>query len=87
MARKTTTTTVVYSDKDSDGNWRERTRSVTTVVEHDDEGYPYGPFSPGAFSWPYRYGRTAAFDHLSQYYSDIGASPLVKRSMREGKDG
>jgi hypothetical protein len=43
VARKTTTTTVVYSEKTSDGTWNEQSKTVTTVVERDDEGYPYGP--------------------------------------------
>ncbi|MDX3260811.1 hypothetical protein PV336_16460 [Streptomyces sp. MI02-2A] len=34
---------MVNSRKDSDGNWEPYERSVTTVVERDDEGYPYGP--------------------------------------------
>jgi hypothetical protein len=43
VANRTTTTTVVQSRKDSDGNWEPYERTVTTVVERDDEGYPYGP--------------------------------------------
>jgi hypothetical protein len=43
VSRKTTTTTVVYSEKDKDGNWSEFSKTVTTVVERDDDGYPYGP--------------------------------------------
>lgn len=46
MSRKTTTTTVVHSEKDKDGNWSEFSKTVTTVVERDDEGYPYGPINP-----------------------------------------
>lgn len=46
MSRKTTTTTVVHSEKDKDGNWSEFSKTVTTVVERDDDGYPYGPINP-----------------------------------------
>lgn len=57
MSRKTTTTTVVHSRKDASGDWRETEKTVTTVVERDDDGYPYTVprFTPkpffGGYGW------------------------------------
>jgi hypothetical protein len=49
VANRTTTSTVIKSDKDEEGNWQEWDRVVTTVVERDDDGYPYGPISSPRF--------------------------------------
>jgi hypothetical protein len=58
VSRKTTTTTVVHSRKDASGDWRETEKTVTTVVERDDDdGYPYTVprFTPkpffGGYGW------------------------------------
>jgi hypothetical protein len=85
VANKTTTTTVVHSEKDSSGDWRETDRSVTTVVERDDEGYPYGPINP-LVTWRSRpFGKNRYADYLGgqigdyfRWYDSMGARPAVK---------
>lgn len=46
MSNRTTTTTVIRSEKNDAGEWEEWEKTVTTVVERDDEGNPYGPITP-----------------------------------------
>jgi hypothetical protein len=87
VARKTTTTTVVYSEKTSDGSWNEQSKTVTTVVERDDEGYPYGPVSyPVWTPRPYgkkRYGdlfsgRIGNYVNWYDFYGSMGAAPAAQ---------
>jgi hypothetical protein len=100
VARKTTTTTVVHSEKDSNGDWQETDKSVTTVVERDDDGYPYGPINPFA-TWnsrPYGKNRYSGFlgGQIGDYfrlYDAMGARPAVKvdepvePEEKDGQDG
>jgi hypothetical protein len=66
VSRKTTTTTVVHSEKDADGNWSEFAKTITTVVERDDEGYPYGPVPLPKGLSPYGYGPYFSWDYLGR---------------------
>ncbi|MER5754410.1 hypothetical protein [Streptomyces sp. NPDC002088] len=90
MARKTTTTTTVNSRKDSDGNWEEYDRQVVTVVERDDEGYPYGPirFNPGHYGLnPFvQRSKTGAYGDWMAWYEALGARPAAKE-QEDGQDG
>jgi hypothetical protein len=86
VARKTTTTTTTESRKDQDGDWEEYRRTVTTVVERDDEGYPYGPLSNvylGA-----QYAKNRYRDYLT-WYDVLGARPARKQEpeQEDGQDG
>jgi hypothetical protein len=75
VSPKTTTTTTVHSRKDSDGEWQEYEKTVvTTRVERDDDGYPYGPV-PNAYppAWPRGrrpFGGASAYMAL---YDELGA--------------
>jgi hypothetical protein len=78
VARKTTTTTVIRSEKSDSGEWEEWEKTVTTVVERDEEGLPYGPIIP--YPGP---------KHLSQqYFYDGFLRPRSKpRKQEDGQDG
>jgi hypothetical protein len=69
----------VKSEKDGDGNWTEYAKIVTTVVERDDDGYPYGaiPAPPG----PFTFGKSRAGDvgDYMTWYRSIGARPANKK--------
>jgi hypothetical protein len=89
VSRKTTTTTVVHSEKDKDGNWSEFSKTVTTVVERDDDGYPYGPlvnFYLGGRYAKQRYGQIG--DYMA-WYDALGARPAKKQEpeQEDGQDG
>lgn len=82
MTRKTTTTTTIQSKKDSDGDWQEYHRKTVTVVERDDEGYPYGPvvqYSQPPFKFPNPYG-------YGEYFSWGQGTGRSKR-REDGQDG
>jgi hypothetical protein len=87
VSNRTTTTTVVKSEKDQDGNWSEYVKIVTTVVERDDDGYPYGaiPTPPSPITFPKRRYSDIA-DYLT-WYNYIGAIPASKRDTRDVNDG
>jgi hypothetical protein len=69
-----------------DGEWEEIHRTVTTVVERDDEGYPLTLPNSGIRFYtgrksPYGYG-----DYFG-WYNALGARPAVKREKEDGTDG
>ncbi len=78
MANKTTTTTVVHSRKDSDGNWAPYERTVTTVVERDDEGYPYGPLTNAYLGGRYVKDRYRYYGNYRTWYDSLGFRPASK---------
>ncbi|MFE9525123.1 hypothetical protein [Streptomyces sp. NPDC006631] len=79
MSSKTTTTTVVLSEKDAEGNWTETSKSVTTVTtEWDDDGYPYGPIRAGLN--PYNLtGRKTPYGDYIAWYDALNARPAKKK--------
>lgn len=88
MSSKTTTTTEVHSRKDKDGNWSEFAKTVTTVVERDEDGYPYGPITYN----PFLYGQRSKSGLLGDYidwYDRLAASPAKKNEQKpeEGQNG
>lgn len=91
MARKTTTTTTTESRKGLDGNWEEYHRTVTTVVERDDDGYPYGPIQNAPY--PYfaadwalkRYGQ--ARTDWRHFYDAFGARPANTDDTEDTQNG
>jgi hypothetical protein len=90
VSRKTTTTTVVHSEKDKDGNWSEFSKTVTTVVERDDDGNPYGPILT---HYPYGYNpfvrrsKSGTYGDWMAWYDSIGAKPADKKEPEDGTDG
>jgi hypothetical protein len=88
VARKTTTTTTTESRKDSSGAWEEYHRTVTTVVERDDEGYPWGPLTNLYLGLDYgkrRYG--GRYGDFLSWYDSFGARPASKPEKPEQEDG
>jgi hypothetical protein len=89
VSRKTTTTTVVHSEKDKDGNWSEFSKTVTTVVERDDEGYPYGPLTNLRLGLDYTKSRYGRYGDFLAWYDSFGARPAKKQEpeQEDGQDG
>jgi hypothetical protein len=77
---------VVHSEKDKDGNWSEFSKTVTTVVERDDDGYPYGPIRYGLnpFSFGQRSKGGAIGDYIA-WYDSLGARP-AKKDEEDGQN-
>jgi hypothetical protein len=90
VSRKTTTTTVVHSEKDKEGNWSEFSKTVTTVVERDDDGYPYGPLVNTYLGSQYaknRYGsRSGLLGDYIAWYDSLSARP-AKTDEEDGTNG
>ncbi|MGW0626121.1 hypothetical protein [Streptomyces sp. NPDC002758] len=90
MSRKTTTTTVVHSEKDKDGNWSEFSKTVTTVVERDDDGNPYGPLASLYGYNPFvRRSKSGLIGDYLTWYDALGARPAKKQEpeQEDGQDG
>jgi hypothetical protein len=87
VANKTTTTTTVHSRKDSAGNWQEYDKTVTKVVERDDDGYPYGPI-PAAPPYPFisPSGKRRFADDYMTWYGQFGTIPAVKTENPQDKE-
>jgi hypothetical protein len=80
---------VVHSKKDQDGNWNEFSRTVTTVVQRDEDGYPYGPLRYNYGLGPFSYGQRPKSGLLGDYiawYDSLNASP-AKKDEQEPEDG
>lgn len=90
MSRKTTTTTVVHSHKDKNGDWHEYDKTVTTVVERDDDGNPYGPirFNPGYYGLnPFvQRNKSGAYGDWLAWYDSFSAKP-ARKDPEDGTDG
>jgi hypothetical protein len=89
VARKTTTTTTVQSNKDSDGNWQEFHKEVVTVVERDEDGYPYGPLDSIFSGSQYAKNRYGRYGDFLTWYELLGARPASKPQpeQEDGQDG
>jgi hypothetical protein len=61
---------------------------VTTVVERDDEGYPYGPIQYGLnpFSFGPRRSKGGAISDYMTWYESLNARP-AKTDEEDGQDG
>jgi hypothetical protein len=84
VSRKTTTTTVVHSEKDQDGNWSESSKTVTTVVERDDDGYPYGPIRYGLNPFSFGGRKAGAIGDYIAWYDSLSARPADKKEPEDG---
>jgi hypothetical protein len=87
VSRKTTTTTVVHSEKDQDGNWSEFSKTVTTVVERDDDGYPYGPIRYGLSPFSFGGRKSGLIGDYIAWYDRLNAKPADKKEPEDGTDG
>jgi hypothetical protein len=89
VARKTTTTTTTESRKSKDGEWEEYHRTVTTVVERDDDGYPYGPLANFYLGGRYAKQRYGQIGDYMAWYNALGARPAKKQEpeQEDGQDG
>lgn len=89
MSNRTTTTTVIRSEKNGAGEWQEWEKTVTTVVERDDEGYPYGPINPFVartrphFDWR----KSGPINDYMAWYDSLGFRPAAKKKETEQEDG
>ncbi|MFF1701207.1 hypothetical protein [Streptomyces sp. NPDC058252] len=83
MANRTTTTTVIRSEKNDSGEWEEWEKTVTTVVERDDEGYPYGPIQYPYFTPSKLRDPGGKIGDYIRWYDSLGARPAVKREEKE----
>jgi hypothetical protein len=83
---------VVHSEKDKDGNWSEFSKTVTTVVERDDDGNPYGPILsnyPFGYNPFARRSKSAAYGDWMTWYDSLNARPAKKdeQEQEDGQDG
>jgi hypothetical protein len=76
---------VVHSEKDKDGNWSEFSKTVTTVVERDDEGWPYGPIRYGLNPFSFG-GRKGGYGDYLAWYDELSAWS-AKKDKKGKEDG
>jgi hypothetical protein len=77
----------VYSAKDVNGAWQETRRVVTTVVERDDEGWPYGPIRYGLNPFSFGGRKGGRYGDWIGWYDELGARPAKKDDQDNKEQG